>query len=193
MSLTKLKGEKKMQEILEIINMVGIIGATAISTITLFTTRSLQRSQQKATIMANKRSERIDLMREYSAGLISAGKQFVYGIESEETKKDLISFADKFNSLLQYEYLHDVELIDCAKEIVEICLSKQEQMEKLESKLQDFWKMCDVYVGVEYERLKIEAMGDIHGSGKVNSETKTFEDIYGILKAQQNEYTKIEK
>jgi hypothetical protein len=181
-----------MQEILEIINMVGIIGATAISTITLFTTRSLQRSQQKATIMANKRSERIDLMREYSAGLISAGKQFVYGIESEETKKDLISFADKFNSLLQYAYLRDVELIDCANEIVALCMEKGSK-DELKSKLYNFWKMCDVYVGVEYERLKIESMGDINGSGKVNSETKTFEDIYGILLEKQNEYTSLEK
>jgi hypothetical protein len=65
--------------------------------------------------------------------------------------------------------------------------------DELKGKLRKFWKMCDVYVGVEYERLKIESMGDINGSGKVNSETKTFEDIYGILLEKQNEYTNLEK
>ena len=44
-----------------------------------------------------------------------------------------------------------------------------------------------LYVGVEYERLKIESMGDIKGSGEVKGETKTFEDIYTVLAAQQNE------
>lgn len=176
-----------MKEVLDIINVVGIVGATAISTITLFTTRALQRAQQKATIMANKRSERIDLMREYSAGLISSGKHILYGIDSNDTKANLICFADKFNSLLQYEYVHDVELIDSANKIVKICLNKDINKEALEAELTHFWKMCDVYVGVEYERLKIESMGDIKGSGEVNGETKTFEDIYTVLAAQQNE------
>ncbi len=182
-----------MQELLEIINIIGIIGATAVSTITLFTTRSLQRSQQKATIMATKRSERIDLMREYSAGIISCGKQILYGVENDETKRELITFTDKFNSLLQYEYLHDVELINCANEIVEICLAQEKDQKILSGKIREFWSMCDVYVGVEYERLKIESMGDINGSGKVHSETKTFEDIYSVLVEQQNQYVSPKK
>ena len=177
-----------MGEFLDIINVVGIVGATVISTITLFTTRALQRTQQKASMMASKRSQRIDLMREYSAGIISSGKQIFYGIETEETKANLICYTDKFNSLLQYEYIHDVELIDCANAIVEIALKNDVSKGALIDKVHDFWRMCDVYVGVEYERLKIESMGDIHGSGKVNSENKTFEDIYNILVKEQNEY-----
>ena len=59
--------------------------------------------------------------------------------------------------------------------------------------IDSFWKMCDVYVGVEYERLKIESMGDIKGSGEVKGETKTFEDIYGILAGHQGEFISSKK
>ena len=182
-----------MPEFIDIINIVGIIGATVISTITLFTTRALQRSQQKATIMANKRSERIDLMREYSAGLISSSKKIIYGIADAETKSDLITYADKFISLLQYAYRHDVDLIDCAKSVVENAMSDSPDKNALTDLIDSFWKMCDVYVGVEYERLKIESMGDIKGSGEVKGETKTFEDIYGILAGHQGEFISSKK
>lgn len=177
-----------MVDFLDVINIVGILGTVSISTVTLFTTRSLQRSQQKATIMANKRSERINLMREYSAGIISCSKHVLYGIAKDDTKADLICYTDKFISLLQYEYVHDVELIDGANAIVETCFGKELDKNKLKAQIESFWKMCDVYVGVEYERLKIESMGDINGSGKVKSETKTFEDIYTVLATQQKEY-----
>ena len=70
-----------MTEFIEIANTIGILGTILISCITLFTTRALQRSQQKATVMATKRSERIDLMREYSAGILSCGKHILYGLE----------------------------------------------------------------------------------------------------------------
>ena len=182
-----------MTEFLDIVNIIGIVGTVVISTITLFTTRALQRSQQKASIMANKRSERIDLMREYSSGLISRAKQVLYGVCATGTKVELISYADKFISLLQYEYIHDVELIDSANAIVELCVKEELDISELKKEISSFWKMCDVYVGVEYERLKIESMGDINGSGKIKSETKTFEDIYRILSEQQNEFTKSEK
>lgn len=176
-----------MRDILEIINVFGIIGTGIISVATLFTTRSLQRKQQKATIMANKRSERIDLMREFSAGVISCGKCIFYDVDNVDTKVNLIGYTDKLNSLLQYEYIHDVEIIDCANAIVEVCLSKKVDKGLLKRYLQEFWKICDVYVGVEYERLKLESMGEINRSGNVNSETKMFEDIYQILVKQQNE------
>ncbi len=178
-----------MQEILSIIDIIGVVGAVVISTITLFTTRSLQRSQQKVSVMAKKRSARIDLMREYSAGIISSGKQILFGVDDVDTKRNLISYVDKFNSLLQYEYIHDVELINCANDIVQICFEKVVDVTALKEKLTTFWSMCDVYVGVEYERLKNESMGDINGSGKVHNETKTFEDIYKVLSEQQNKYT----
>ena len=176
-----------MPAFLDVINVVGVLGATLISTVTLFTTRSLQRSQQKATMMANKRSERIDLMREYSAEIISLGKHIVFGVDSSDTKAQLIRYVDRFNSLLQYEYIHDVEMIDTANAIVSACLADTVDKSRLASVLDKFWKMCDVYVGVEYERLKVESMGDINGSGEVSNETKTFEDIYSIIARQQCE------
>ncbi len=178
-----------MGEFLDVINIIGVIGATVISTITLFTTRALQRSQQKATVMATKRSERIDLIREYSAGLISCAKHILYEVGGDGTKAELIRYTDKFNSLLQYEYIHDVELIDCANFIVELCLSDNPDKNEISRVIEKFWKMCDVYVGVEYERLKIESMGDINGSGEVKSEKKTFEDIYSILLTEQKEFS----
>lgn len=173
---------------LDVVNTVGVIGATVISTITLFTTRALQRTQQKASVMATKRSERIDLMREFSAEIISHGKHILYGIGNAETKGSLISYTDKFIALLQYEYEHDVELIDCANDIVEISLAEVLDKGALKDKLTLFWKMCDIYIGVEYERLKLESIGEIHGSGKVKDETERFENIYSVLVAQQKEY-----
>ena len=177
-----------MINFLDVINIVGILGTSVISTITLFTTRALQRSQQKASVMANKRSERIDLLREYSAGIISCGKQFLYDLATQETKTNLISYTDKFNSLLQYAYVHDVELIDSANGIVDACLAKKIDKKDIRLKITDFWKMCDVYVGVEYERLKIESMGDIKGSGEVQGEALTFEDLHKVFLNQQNEF-----
>lgn len=175
-----------MAEFMDIINIIGIIGTVLISTTTLFTTRSLQRSQQKATMMVTKRSERIDMMREYSSGIISCGKHILYGVADMDTKKDLICYVDKFNSLLQYEYKHDIELIDTANAIVELSFCKEIDKDDLELQLTEFWKKCDIYVGVEYERLKIESMGDINGSGKVKDESTTFEGIYSVLAQEQS-------
>lgn len=181
------KGNATMGEFLDIANIIGVIGTTVISMLTLFTTRALQRKQQKVNIMANKRSERIDLMREYYASIISCGKHILYNVDTKETKTTLICYVDKFISLLQYEYIHDIELIDCANDIVDICLSQKLNKEALESCLQKFWRMCDIYVGVEHERLKNESMGDIAGSGEVDRSAKTFEEIYSILANEQSQ------
>ncbi len=177
-----------MGDILEIVNVIGIVGAAAISTITLFTTRALQRSQQKASTMAKKRGDRIDLMREHSAGLISAAKQIIHEIDADEAKKSVIIHADKFISLLQYAYDHDVELIDYANDIVAISLKAPVSKDALRAKLDSFWRICDNYIAVEYERLKIESMGDINGSGKVKDENTTFEGLYKLMETQQNEF-----
>lgn len=182
-----------MPEFLDVVNIIGVIGTVLISTTTLFTTRALQRSQQKATIMATKRSERIDQMREFSAGIISCGKHILYGIDNEDTKRDLIRYTAQFNSLLQYAYIRDVETISSANRIVELSLCKEIDKKALETALLEFWKKCDIYVGVEHERLKTEAMGDINGSGKISSETKTFEEIYSILSEKQKEFLTVKK
>ena len=76
---------------------------------------------------------------------------------------------------------------------MENCVTNEINKEALKSNLLKFWQMCDVYVGVEYERLKIESMGDIKGSGEVKGEAKTFEDIYNILLSQQDQYTSLKK
>ena len=177
-----------MEKILAIINVLGVIGATIVSTITLFSTRRLQTMQQKVDIMANKRSDRIDLMREYSSKIISLAKRFIYGLADEESKTELISAVDYFNSLLQYAYEHDVELIDCANEITKTCVAKNVDVESLEKLIADFWEKCDVYVGVEYERLKIESNGSFNGSGELNSESMTFEGIHKKISKKQKEF-----
>ena len=181
-----------MNEFLAIINVVAAIGATIISTITLFTTKKLQTMQQKVNIMANKRSDRIDLMRSYSAQVLSNAKTFLYGINKEENKFNLLSAVDNFNSLLQYEYPYDIELIDIANEILNLCLANNDK-EELQVKIKSFWKKCDIYVGVEYERLKKEAQGTFNKSGEVKGESNTFEEIYKKLLAQQNEILSQEK
>lgn len=174
-----------VEEILSIINVIGVIGATVISTITLFTTKSLQKMEQKVNIMANKRSERIDKMREYSSSIISNSKRIIYDIEPNDAKINLICATDNFVSLLQYEYLHDIELIDGAKNIVEISLSTEIDIDLLRANTERFWKMCDIYVGVEYERLKNESKGLFNKSGAVKKESDTFEDIYQKLLSEQ--------
>lgn len=182
-----------MPEFLEVVNIIGVIGTVLISTTTLFTTRALQRSQQKATIMATKRSERIDQMREFSAGIISCGNHILYGIGDKETKKTLICYANKFISLLQYAYPHDVELINCVNRIVRLSLRKAVNKSALRRLLRQFWKKCDIYVGVEHERLKNESMGDINGSGKIGRESQSFEEIYTVLSEKQKEFLALKK
>lgn len=139
-----------MEEILSIINIVGVIGATIISAITLFSTKQLQKTQQQTDIMAKKRSKRIDLMREHSAKIISCGKQILYGLEKPETKTELVFAVDNFNSLLQYAYPHDVEIIDAANALCAICINDNYEKEALQDAIDRFWKLTDIYVGVEY-------------------------------------------
>ena len=177
-----------MSEFIDTINIIGAIGTVLISTATLFTTRALQRSQQKVTIMATKRSERIDYMRDYSAGIISCVKHIIYDLANDDTKRELVCYIAKFNSLLQYAYTHDVEIIDNTNRILEISLCENVDKKKLEEELLEFWKKCDVYVGVEHERLKNESMGNINGSGKINCEHQTFESIYRVLSEKQDEF-----
>ena len=182
-----------METILSIINVVGVIGATIISAITLFTTKNLQTMQQKVNVMANKRSERIDSLRNFSADVITYSKLFLYEINGPENKKDLISAADNFIALLQYEYKHDIELIDCANDVVRLCLEDKIDKDRLRERIGQFWTMCDVYVGVEYERLKIESKGLFNGSGEIKSESDTFEQIYQKLRKEQDGAVSVKK
>lgn len=76
-----------METILSIINVVGVIGATIISAITLFTTKNLQTMQQKVNIMANKRSERIDSLRNFSADASPIPSCFCTGSTIGKIKK----------------------------------------------------------------------------------------------------------
>lgn len=88
---------------------------------------------------------------------------------------------------MQYEYKHDINLIDCANKIVDICLADELDRDLLNETIRHFWQMCDIYVGVEYERLKTESKGTFNGSGEIKSESNTFEELYEkLLKEQQN-------
>ncbi|MGN1103339.1 MAG: hypothetical protein ACI4QI_00535 [Candidatus Coproplasma sp.] len=177
-----------MELAFSIINVVGVLATIIVSAITLFHTRNLQMMQQKVNIMVNKRSERIDSMRKFSADILTCAKLFLHKLDDEKTKKELLYAVDSFNSLLQYAYKHDVELIDCANDIVRLCLAGELDSIMLNEKIEKFWSMCDIYVGVEYERLKIESQGTFNKSGAVKSESNTFEQIYQKLANEQNSY-----
>ena len=177
-----------MEGFKDLFDTIGILATILISTVTLFTTRAMQISQQQTTIMAAKRSERIDLMRKYSAGLISCGKQLLYGIAGRKTKAKLVCYAENLISLLQYAYPLDVVWVDCINSIVRTCMKKELNKKKLKRMLREAWRICDIYVGVEHERLKNESKGNINGSGKVNMEAKTFEDLYKELSVEQEKY-----
>lgn len=78
-----------MEMALSIINVLGIIATIVVSGITLVNTRNLQKMQQSVNIMANKRSNRIDSMRTFSANIITSSKIILHGIGDEKTKKTL--------------------------------------------------------------------------------------------------------
>ncbi len=182
-----------MEEILSIINVIGVLGATIISAITLFSTKKLQKNQQQTDVMTAKRSERIDDMRTYSANLISCAKQFLYDLANDKTKRDLICACAKFTALLQYAYEHDVEIIDSANKIVDICLTDNLNKDKLKDAIYSFWTKADVYVGVEHERLKNEALGNIKNCGDIDTESSSFENLHNKLSTEQSKYVSKKK
>ena len=173
---------------LDILNLVGIVGAVVISAITLLSSRRLQTMQQHVSIMTTNRSDRIADMRKYSAKIISLSKAILNGVSIDESKDklDLIKAVDSFNSLLQYIYPHDIELIDIAKDLENKLAYSSDLPDKAstDEEIINFWKLCDLYIGTEHERLKQEVNGEFQKTGETGKEAATFEDIYEKLKRQ---------
>ena len=176
-----------MENFLNILNIISLIFASLISVLALYNTNKIQTQEHQVSIMAQKRSERIDMMRKYSSRIISSCKMLAYIDLQDKTdiQKELISAVNSFNSLLQYIYPHDIELINLAKELENIfvcdCIeSKELALEKTEI----FWKKTDLYIGTEYERLKTEASGKFNATGEVKGEENTFSAIYNKLKEE---------
>ena len=173
---------------LDILNLVGIIGAVVISAITLLASRRLQTMQQHVSIMTTNRSERISDMRKCSAKIISLSKLILNGtsVDVSRDKVELTRAVDSFNSLLQYIYPHDIELIDIAKDLERklVFLDVLPDKESTEVEILEFWKLCDLYIGTEHERLKQEVSGEFQKTGDTGKEALTFEDIYEKLKSQ---------
>ncbi len=172
-----------MGSIFEIFEGIAVIGTMFISAITLFTTKALQKTQQQTSIMATKRSERIEKMRENSAGIISCVRCIIYDLDDKQTTLDLLSHAHNFILLLQYqdEYKQDVDLIKKIHAIINLCLAKEIDKNELEMELTDFWWKCNVYIGADFERLKRESVGNITKSGRISKEANSFEQIYSML------------
>lgn len=173
-----------MENFLNILNILSLIFASLISVIALYNTNKIQTQEHQVSIMAQKRSERIDLMRKYSSRIISSCKTLacIDVRDKTEIQKDLISAVNSFTSLLQYIYPHDIELIDLAKELENIFICDNIDSKELALQKTDiFWKKTDLYIGTEYERLKIEASGKFNDSGEVEGEENTFSAIYAKL------------
>ena len=174
-----------MDKILEIINVIGVFGAVFVSAIALFSTKKLQTMGQQVTIMAQKRSSRIDLMRKYSSEITSNAKLVVYGIATPVDNSNLVKATSNFIALLQYEYKYDIELIDMANDLLNCAINATCSNSQLLDKIDEFWQKCDLYVGVEFERLKNESLGMFNKSGEIKDESLTFDGIYEKLFAEQ--------
>ena len=90
-------------------------------------------------------------------------------------------------SLLQYynEYEQDVALIQTTHKIIELALADKLNRKELEDTVKHFWWMCNVYVGVDYERLKIESLGKINKGGASQQEASDFTALYKKYNADE--------
>lgn len=136
-----------------------------------------------SAVMTTKRSERIDQIRQHSAGILSCWQYLRHNIDPEtntQTKKELIHHGHSLISLLQYysEYQHDMLLIKKTQNIIERCLCDKIDYAKLEDEIKEFWWICNVYVGADFERLSIEAEGKIAKGGASDKEANTFGGLY---------------
>ena len=169
-----------------VLQSLGIIATLIVS---IWTLRESQKDSEKQSfvgIMVHKRSVRLDLLRRYSSQIITYSKcLLVKTSDIGLLREKLISAAQSFISLLQNQYKHDIELIRLAKEIENTLLSNAElsddDVKEVHRTVETFWKKCDLYIGTEHERLKMESSGAIPGSGDVVAEENNFNDIYQKL------------
>ena len=117
--------------------------------------------------MSSKRGDRLEKLRKNSSDIISFSKVIIYNVgDLDKNKYSLILSENKFNSILQYVYEDDVILINLVKKILDSILNVESiNKEEVVNMLNEFWIRCDLYIGIEFERLKEEATGKITRSG----------------------------
>ena len=169
-----------MEHWVDLVESLALAGTLLITIVNLFTTSALTRSQQQSSIMSTKRSERIDKMREHSAGFISCCEYLLHDLNDKNTKRDLLHHGHSMISMLQYfdEYTYDVDLIKTTHKIMELCLEEDIDEAQLRRLIKSFWWMCNVYIGADFERLKIESLGKINKGGASEKEATSFDALY---------------
>ena len=163
-------------DLVDLLSAIGVISASCVSAVAIFSNHSMQ----KTSIMAGKRSNRIDKMREHTTGILNAVKQMTCEISDINTTKDLLDHYHGFISLLQFQddYNHDKSLMTQLKAVVDLCLTGNPDKVQLEYEVKALWWLCNVYIGADFERLKNESRGRIKNGGMILKEAKGFDDFH---------------
>lgn len=173
-------------DVTNIVQTLGIVSTLIISVWTLIESQKDSKARNIVGIMVHKRSARIDELRRLYSQIITYSKCLLISdskTSSRELKEKLIYSVNRFVSHLQYQYEHDIELIDMAKEL-ESRFAITDNFSTLPDTAQlisDFWTKCDLYIGTEHERLKKESLGSLPGSGEIAMEENEFNSIYDKL------------
>ncbi len=176
---------------MDFLQIVSSIMTIALSVMAIVLSLKLSKETQKITLLAQKRSVRIDALRQYSARIISAAESVNCEIRIPENKEELIKNVALFNGQLQYIYPYDIELIDLAISIKKLVLSGAQNDSLLSDTLLLFWKKVDLYVGTEYERLKKESTGEIESMGAVEDSQELFTSLYEKLETASTQNKEI--
>ena len=172
----------------DIPNLISLL-TLVITACTLAYSYKFGKDSQKVSIVAQKRSIRIDQLRMLSAKIISSAECIIRGINTTELSKyqsTLIYDVNALSSQLQYVYEKDIELIDSAKDIMnKLCSGDQDySTEEINDLIKTFWYKSDLYIGTEFERLKKEASGIVEPSGGIKDSKSTFDGIYKCLEKE---------
>lgn len=163
-----------------ILQSIGIVATLIVSIWTLKESQKDSQQQNVVGIMVQKRSARLDQLRDFSSQIITYSKCLLYNTSDTDLLKEKLLFAVQgFISLLQNQYPHDIELIALARNLETIFLYNSEYEANIVDKIiKAFWVKCDLYIGTEHERLKMESSGIIPNSGEVEAEENNFNNIY---------------
>ena len=167
------------------IQILTSIATLIVSVAAIILSAKVSKDTQKVSLVAQKRSKRIDDLRLYSSDIISIALCRAKGIDEADLNSKIIIGVARFTSLLQYVYPRDIELIDIAHTIQEGVIKGNQNLER---DAYVFWKKVDLYIGTEYERLKKESEGIMPRSGDVSDSIISFESIYDSLHCASQQY-----
>lgn len=177
----------------DFIQVLMAVATLVVSIFAIILSVKISKDSHKITLVAKKRSDRIEKLRNYSAAIIASAECAVLS-ENEEyislSKMNLIKNVRLFVAQLQYIYPYDIQIIDDALIIKEMVINSSPK-DVLMEKLTIFWKRMDLYIGTEYERLKKESTGELGKSGAVDESINTFDDIYRSLETAASQYEEI--